>query len=53
MRAIIPNIPFCKINENGINKMHSNIFKLLSCGDRMGMNSSTRVVYAMPNKNLI
>ena len=53
MRAITHNIPLCKINENGINKMRNNIFELLSFGDRMGMNSSTRVVCAMPNKNLI
>ncbi len=53
MRAIVLNILHNKIKENGINKMRSNIFNLLSFGDRMGMNSSTRAVCAMPNKNLI
>ena len=53
MRAITHTIPLCKINENAINKMRSNIFELLSFGDIMGMNSSTRVVCAMHNKNLM
>ncbi len=39
--------------ESGINKMHSNTSKLLNFGDKMEMSSYTRVVCAMPNKNLI